>query len=371
MSILSNIFLLVISILKLLSSSYIPIIIISFIIISIILYLSKRKLILPCFKCDNGGWWYKCKESTGFGSRDCDNHRYLIDQGVQAYNFIIDIPNKFEKILKRILEHNRNLIIKWVIFMKNITIIVLKLNPGYFIYKFLIEPFVKLIFNIFSKLIKEIKKLSFGFVIPVLDIDINIGEIISTPLTYLLDVVKLIFNTLINIFQSFAKFIYKQIIGPIINKISKVIKIVTKTILTILGILRKELNVLFNQIEYTINTIKIIKPKHIFMLVIDNIMNWTVNTILFPLRNLPYGIGEIIIYIMENSYVLLYIVMFILFIVLILPLLGIIWGLLSHIRALLYMILGCDNNNDFIILIYDILDNYFDFSKYIKKDDGE
>ena len=50
---------------------YIPLIIISFFTIVTILYLSSRKIVLPCVQCDNGSWWYKCKPGTGYGSESC------------------------------------------------------------------------------------------------------------------------------------------------------------------------------------------------------------------------------------------------------------------------------------------------------------
>ena len=121
-NIISNIFLLIISILKLLSSTYIPLIIITFIILTIIFFLSKRILVLPCNKCDNGSWWYKCKKNTGFGSDSCKDVNFIIKNSISMYNFIIDIPNKIENINQAFLRHTYNVLIKWIYFMKNIRI---------------------------------------------------------------------------------------------------------------------------------------------------------------------------------------------------------------------------------------------------------
>ena len=71
--IFKSIFLLIMSILKTLSSNYIPLLIIACAIFYLFTFLSKRKLILPCNDCENGSWWYKCKRNTGFGTKLVQN----------------------------------------------------------------------------------------------------------------------------------------------------------------------------------------------------------------------------------------------------------------------------------------------------------
>ena len=66
-------------------------------------------------------------------------------------NFILDIPNKASRINQAFLNHTYNVLVRWIYFMKNVIVIILKLNPIYFIYKLFVEPFMKIIVYIFEK----------------------------------------------------------------------------------------------------------------------------------------------------------------------------------------------------------------------------
>lgn len=356
-NILSNIFLLIISILKLLSSMYIPLIILTFIIISTIFYLSKRVLVLPCNKCDNGSWWYKCKKDTGYGSETCTNLTYIVDKTQEMVLFIFDIPNKVSRINQAYLNHTYNVLIRWLYFMKNVIIIILKLNPTYFVYKLFVEPFLKIIFFIFEKIIAAVEALSFGFVIPVIDIDINIGKLISKAFTALMKLGELLFNTLVNVFASFAGFIFDSVIQPIIYAISDIIKSVMNTIAGILEDLINELKVFLNQITSVVNSIRSINFYEYLQLVVTNLINWVVKFILLPLKTIPF-LGSLIEMILANPYVLFYIVVIPSVIQTLCMFGGQVLSVIALFKQIFYMLCGFDNDLDFIIFILDILESY-------------
>lgn len=356
-NILSNIFLLVISILKLLSSMYIPLIIISFVLIITILYLSKRVLYLPCNKCQNGSWWYKCKPGTGYGSDTCKNLLFIVDKTTMGVNFILDIPNKLSRINQAFLKHTYNTLIKWLYFMKNVITIMLKLNPTYFIFKLLVEPIMKIIYAIFEKIYKVIEALSFGFVIPVIDIDINIGKLISVAFKALMKLGQLLFNTLVNVFASFAKLLFNEVIQPIIYAISDVIQSVMNTIINILDNLLKEFDVFFNQINNVTKLVTSINIVQYIQFIIDTTIKWTISTILLPLKAIPI-IGSLIDYILDNPYILFYIIIIPSVIMIIITFLGQILSVIYFIKYIIYMFLGCDNDLDFIIYILNILETF-------------
>ena len=359
--ILNNTFLVVISILKLLSSMYIPLIIISFFTIVTILYLSSRKIVLPCVQCDNGSWWYKCKPGTGYGSESCNTVIDIVNRTTDLYNFIIGIPGKIYRITTAFLTHTVNMTIRWVQFMMNIIMIILKLNPTYFVFKFRVEPFLGLIFSIFSKLINEIKKLDFGFVIPVIDIDINIGKLIAAPFEFLLDIVQLLFETLVNIFSEFAAFIFKEIIKPIIEKISEVIAMVMRTITNVLSKLFGKIRKLFSQVERTINIFRDIKFYQVTNLLFDHIIKNIVKFILLPLRNIPY-LGMFIDFILDNPYLIIYIFIIPQLLIYFGAILGQFLSLLNFIKHIIYMLLHYDNDNDFIVTTFNLFSSLFNIS---------
>ena len=364
--IMSNIFLLIISILKLLSSMYMPLLILTFIILSTIFYLSKRALVLPCNKCDNGSWWYKCKKNTGFGSETCTNTSYIVDKTQDMTNFILDIPNKASRINQAFLQHTYNVLIRWIYFMKNIITIVLKLNPIYFIYKLFVEPFMKIIVYIFVKIIEAVENLSFGFTIPVIDIDINIGKLISKAFKALMKLGELLFNTLVNVFASFARFIFDSVIQPIIYAISDILKSVMNIITDILQDILNETKVFLNQLDFVSGSLKSISFSEYCQLVLTNIIKWIVNFILMPLRSIPF-LGFIIEFILSNPYVLFYIIIIPYIIQIVLSLAGQLLSVISLFKHLFYMIFGFDNDLDLIIRIINILEWYNIISKPASK----
>ncbi len=354
---MSNIFLLIISILKLLSSMYMPLIIITFIILSTIFYLSKRVLILPCNKCDNGSWWYKCKKNTGFGSETCTNFTYVVDKTHDITYFMLDIPNKTSRISQAFLQHTYNVLIRWIYYMKNIITIILKLNPTYFIYKLLVEPFMNIISYIFAKIFHATENLSFGFTIPVIDININIGKLISKAFKALMKLGELLFNTLINVFYSFARFIFDSVIQPIIYTISDVLKSTMNIITNILEDVLGEIKVFLNQLDTVSTSLKSITFTEYCQLVFINVIKWIINFILMPLRSIPF-LGFLIEIILSNPYVLFYIIIIPYVIQIILTFSGLLLSFMSLIKHLFYMIFGFDNDLDFIIRILNILELY-------------
>lgn len=344
--IFSNIFLFLISIFKILSSIYIPLIIISFCVLSIIIILSSRKITLPCNNCDNGSWWYKCKKNTGYGSLQCANLIEVVNKTNDLYDFIIDIPNKIHNISKACILHTYNAIIKWISFYTNIGILILKLNPSYFVYKFLVEPILGKILNIFKKLIKEIKKLDFGFTIPVIDLNINIGKLIAIPFELLFGIKKLILTSLISIFAEFATFIFDSIIKPIITLLINAYSFVFTKIIELLSLIFTPLTELISKINLNLNIINEIKLIHIINVGIQEFFKTIVRYIIFPIQHIPY-LGSLAKFIIQNPYILFYIIFIPPIIMFFTYILGATLCIINLIKVLFYMIFSFDNDNDF------------------------
>ena len=145
---ISNIFLLIVSLLKILSSNYIVLLVFNLIIFYILYFLSSRKIILSCSNCDNGSWWYKCKKNTGFGSKTCNNYISIINKTQDLYNYILLSYTKIKDITILFTQHTSQLIIKWTTFYTSYILLILKLNPTYIISNFLLNPIIPIIDNI-------------------------------------------------------------------------------------------------------------------------------------------------------------------------------------------------------------------------------
>ena len=79
----------------------------------------------------------------------CTNLTFVVDKTQEMVLFIFDIPNKASRINQAFLNHTYNVLLRWLYFMKNVIIIILKLNPKYFIFMLFVEPFMKIIRFIF------------------------------------------------------------------------------------------------------------------------------------------------------------------------------------------------------------------------------
>lgn len=58
-------------------------------------YFSLRKLVLPCFGCSKGSWWYRCAPNTGYGTDTCTFYK-------KTYGTFASIINYFGSFLKNI-----------------------------------------------------------------------------------------------------------------------------------------------------------------------------------------------------------------------------------------------------------------------------
>ena len=346
---ISNIFLLIISLLKILSSNYILLLIFNLIIFYIIYFLSRRKIVLSCSNCDNGSWWYKCKKNTGFCSNTCNNYISIINKTQDLYNYILLLHTKIKDITILFIQHTSELMIKWTTFYTSYILLILKLHPTYIISNFLLKPIVPLIDNIFKNLINNLKKLNMGFIIPLINIDINIGKLIKIPLINTIKLVYLLFTTFLSLFKSISTLIYKLILKPLLTSIKNIIQNTILIIKKNMDKIFKDFNKLYSLIYNGSLNIKKIKTIHIIFLIIDTYIKYITSF----LSNYPF--------ILNNSSLILYITFYILILTLIIPILGCILSFFSLIKSIIFMILGCDDNNDFRILFINFFNIFFNF----------
>ena len=361
MNILSNIFLLVISFFKLLSSHYIALIIFSIFVITVIIILSKRKITLTCQMCDNGSWWYKCIKNTGFDSVQCNWHVRNVTNLKSLVDFILALPKKIKNLIKEFKLHVKLITQKWTIFLENILILLFKLHPMYFVYIFILKPLSAIILDVFIGLDKLIQKINISFTIPIIKIYVDIGEMIRLPFVFLIKIIKLLFQSLINIFKMFAKFIYDRLIIPIYKGLLKLFKLVQNTIITLLNILLKKIKKLYSYTNIITDEVQKVDKKHVSLLIIEQVMEY-IKLILTPFTLIPpYGtyVGAII----NNIYSLTIAAKGSIYGFIIIPVIGMFLGIFSFIMSILYLLVGSDDTNDFRILVYNIFDYFFNFSK--------
>lgn len=336
--VLKNIFLLLMSVLKTLSSNYIPLLLLSATIFYLLDFLAQRKLILPCKACDNGSWYYKCSKNTGYGTRTCKKYTYITET---TYDFINLVNKSTERLLKSILmlvQHTARVLKKFIYFIDNLTIILSMIFPPWLIVKYLIIPVSKALYKGIAKATQKLNLFSCAFTIPIINKKIDICNLIVTGIMLLLDAIVFIFNTLISLFgligKALYKFVKKFIIDKLLSLIKKAMKFISKNIMLLL----MESIQILNKITKPLNVIFDIPIQQYLILIVNAILNFILDTI--PgLRLLKNAVT-----------IILGLIILTLFITILMPILGGLIALFPLIKSVIYFVLGLDDDNDFKFL---------------------
>jgi hypothetical protein len=344
--IFSNIFLLIISILKSLSSNYMPILILAIAIFCVISFLSKRIITLPCTGCSNGSWWYKCMRKTGFGSRTCKTYNFLTDTAFEVYNMIINGPVKLYTIIIELINHKILIIKRYIKFIDDYSVVILNLLPQFIILKilFVLKPLNK----VFKKLTAFLADFKCPFTLPIINEEIDVCAAAKTALATMLGLVKTLFNLVITIFKIIFITIYNAIIKPIFNNITTYINESTKIITISLENIFTGFTKVIEAIKAPVDIILQIKIVQYFILILDYIINFLLDKIkIFAI----FGSAAPTITLM--------LALLIMFIIIFIPICGGLLSFFSIIKAIVYIILNCDDDDDFLFLILKIINYIF------------
>ena len=340
---LKNIFLLIISILKVLSSNYVVLLVVSLAAFYFITFLSQRKLLLPCNNCENGSWFYKCRPNTGFGSKTCKKYTYIIDTSKDFSNLINNGSDRYLMVVLTLINHTSRVIKKFVYYLINVVNMLLGLFPPWLVLKHLIKPVMKGLYAAMKTIFGLLSNFSCPFTIPIVNSKIDICNLIVTGIKFLLDLVVLIFKTLCDIIalvgKAIYKFIKKYIIDQLVKLIGTAFKFITKNVLSVIV----QCTQLVTEIKKPIDMIFDIPIYDYFILLVEVILN-------FILDIIPGGN-----FLRQMPGILLAFIKFIIFITFILPLIGGALAFVPLIKSLIYFIFGLDDDNDFKILFEVII----------------
>lgn len=351
-------YLLIISILKTLSSNYIPLLIVACAIFYVLTFLSKRKLILPCSDCENGSWWYKCKKNTGFGTNTCSEYTYITDISQDLYKLITGGPDKLLKAILMLITHSTNVLKKSVQFFDETTKILSLLMPHWLLFKYIVHPVTKAIFSGFDNVKNALDNFSCPFTIPVVNEKLDLCKAIVTGIKFLLNIIEIAFETILDLIDLVISYIFsfikKYIFSGLIKIISGAIKFITSNILNVFS----KFGELLNEIKKPFNIIFDIPFHKYFILVIDYIISTIIDII--PGGSIIKNIPSIIIGLALLPLILTIVV----------PLIGSTIALIALIKSIIFAILGLDDNDDFIFLfkyIFNFTINFFG-NLFSKKD---
>ena len=341
-------FLLFMSITKTLSSNYIPLLILFIVIFGILIVLSKRVLVLPCLGCSNGSWWYKCMKKTGYGSNACKRYIFITNTFLAVYNFVTNIHSKFYYISLAILNHKIALLKRWVGFVDDVGSALILLMPQVLIFKYFLRLVLPPLIKVFKWLINFIKSFKCAFTLPVINETIDICKAMATILSALINIVHVIFKTIINIFKLIFTSLFTVIIKPIFSQLFKIIKQITGLLTKSMGHIGSTGTQVIEAINEPIKVVYDFKIGHYFIIIFEQIMNVITKAVPF-LRIFGSSAGTIIIFLTLCC----------IFILICIPLMGGFLACFSLIKAMTYLILGCDDDDDFLFLLLNIFNFIF------------
>ena len=318
-----SLLLLIMSVLKILSGNYIPLLLVCFTIFYLFRFLSQRKLVLPCSKCENGSWWYKCKKKTGFGTETCRDYRNITNLAYDFVNMIMNAKSKYIGIFLTLYQHIINILKKTMDYMSDTSKLVY-MFPPMLLYKYLIKPVSKALFEGFDKIGSLLDKFSCAFTLPVLDVELDLCKLIIDGIKALIRLIELVFETLIDlivfIMKTTINFIYEQVFMGLIRLILVTIKFITNNIFSVF----LKAGELMSAIMKPLNVILDIPIWHYFILVVDFLIDIIVEYV-------PFGY---VIKAVPSLLLLLAIIPII--IIVVIPTLGGLYSLFILINSLIY-----------------------------------
>lgn len=346
--IFGGIFLLIMSILKTLSSNYMPLLILGCAILAVLVFLSKRIITLPCNGCSNGSWWYKCKKKTGYGSKTCKKYIFYTNTAFDIYNFIVNTPEKFYRITLELLNHNIEMIKRWIKFIDDMSVAILNLMPQLIIFKHFLRPVLTTTTKVFIELNNFIVQFACGFKIPPLNLDIDVCKLAAAALSGLINLIQIIFKTIINIFKIIFSTLFSAIIKPVFKALTTAIKEATNILTKSVTGVYIAFNKVIEAVKSPINILLDVKFVQYIVIVVDFIIQYYVKQLKF----MAYlgGSGPSLVIFLTLLTIIFFIVI---------PSIGSFLACFQLLKALLYLVLLCDDDDDFMFLLLKIFNYIF------------
>ena len=343
----NSIVLFILSILKILAGNHFIVLIVASILLYCIKFLNDRKLILPCFNCSNGSWWYKCAENTGFGSDTCKTYSKVLGYYEEIGTAILNIPSHALKFLYIGMNHSNKITRKGLHFLDKLILVLIYINPVTLIGKHLIILIYKIFDNLddFAYLLDD--TITCAFTLPIVEVEIDICNYIIAPIKYFLLAIKFIISSMIKIIFKSFKILYKFI--------SKILNIFVKAIFTSFRFITKNIFKIFSDVTLLTDIIQ--KPFEIlFEIPPGQYFSLLINTLITNIvSNLPYGI-----FLKDFPNIILMILIIPIILSILIPICGAIIGLYNLFKSLIYVFMGIEDDTDFYIILLNIIHYFYD-----------
>ena len=345
---LESLYLAIISSFKTLSSNTTTLFITFLIVFLIIYILSLRVLVLPCLNCSKGSWWYKCAEGTGYGTKTCEWYDDIVKKADDYITYMLRFKYNIYNRLFGMLDHQHELLNAYLTWQDDMFYVILNLNPVsafiLFIYNAVVPPMMRT----FSSLFKEIRSVEIGFILPIINVKLDIGEIIILALEGVLWFITNIFSYLMDIFFLLAKGIYEFIFKPLFSSLIYSISNFFNVLSNLFTQIGMGFDNLFHVIKQPFIFIEKLGIQDIIVLIFEAIIRAVLSVL---------TIGSQFIEIFPTIIVIC-IVLYIIGLIII-PLIGACVCVSRLVKAIIYLLLACDDDEDLRLIFVNIFNSIF------------
>lgn len=362
---IGNIFLYYVSINKILYlETTIPILLLFSVMLYILFILGSKKIVLQCFGCSKGSWWYKCAKYSGYNGDTCNAYKETLSNINTVSRIVSEIPSNLKNFRVTITNHTILCLKKALKLFNNYRkVIVMTVPPPLymplsptrkFTWKLLpwsVKFLTKCALGTVDKLIgKEIRKAlqvlevaadATGFTIPLIDVEFKILDMIKLPFEGIMATISFIIKSVMKVFKLIISLVYRYTFLLIYNQIM---------------LLYNELyNQIFNMLSQFTDTL---------LVIIEKIEDPIVNTLFkIPLYKIFIFIKSLIVKLISSSTgvsnpnLVIYILYVVIFVLIIMPIMSTVLAVLEFLKSLVFSIFGIENGEDLLEMFYRNIHN--------------
>ena len=235
-----------------------------------------------------------------------------------------------------------------MIYLDDMVYAMLNLNPMTVFYIIIYKNDVPPMFRLFANLIESLKNIGLKFTLPVINFEIDVGAVIAAALNWAINFIKFLFTLLIDLFFILCKAIFQFIIKPIFSALLWCIANFREIISTIFNTIAWKLEKIVWLIKQPFMVLSIIGLDDIITLIFDSIVNAVTSV---------FAVGAQFLSIFPT--LIMYAVVIYLFFLIVVPVIGVLMSLGTIVKGLVYMVLNCDDDEDFYFIFINIVNSLF------------
>tara|TARA_Y100000768_G_scaffold381586_1_gene360514 strand:+ start:6893 stop:8020 length:1128 start_codon:yes stop_codon:yes gene_type:complete len=363
--VIGNIFLYYVSINKILYlETTIPILIVFSALLYILFVLGSKKIVLQCFGCSKGSWWYKCAKYSGYNGDSCNAYKETLSNINTASKISSEIPSNLKNFRATITSHTFECLkralklfndYRKVIFMIVPPPLFMPMHPlRKFAWKRLpwgIKFLTKCALGTVDKLIGdkirgslkliEVAADATGFKFPLINKEFKILSFVKIAFDNIMNTIGLIIMSVMKVFNLIITLVYKYTFLIIYNQIISLYNELYKQIFNILSVFAEQLLVILEKIKDPIVSILFKIPLYKIFIFIKS----------FLVTSASSAVG------VSNPNLVVYIVYVAIFVLIVVPIGSTVLAVLEFFKSLVLSIFGIENGEDILIMFYRNIHN--------------